>query len=70
MTRNIAKCRHCGDVIESLHQHHWVSCSCYSHTSENNGIWIDGGPDSGYVRCGGNPENFECVKENTDAQSK
>jgi hypothetical protein len=25
---NKIRCKHCGDVIESLHQHHFVECSC------------------------------------------
>jgi len=27
--RNRAKCGNCGDIVESLHQHDFVSCSCY-----------------------------------------
>lgn len=47
--KNRAKCRKCGDVIESKHRHDWVSCSCKA-------IYIDGGQS--YWRAGGDPENF------------
>lgn len=36
--RNIAKCRKCGDIIESVFTHHFTSCKC-------NAISIDGGTD-------------------------
>lgn len=36
--RNIAKCRQCGDVIESKHRHDFVSCRCGA-------ISLDGGMD-------------------------
>ena len=26
--RNAIKCKHCGDIIESKHQHDFVTCSC------------------------------------------
>lgn len=26
--RKMAKCNHCGDIIESLHRHDFVFCSC------------------------------------------
>jgi len=29
MYRNRAKCKNCGDVIESKHGHDWVSCTCF-----------------------------------------
>lgn len=28
LIRNRAKCRNCGDIIESKHRHDFVSCSC------------------------------------------
>jgi len=40
--RNRAKCGDCGDIIESLHVHDYVKCSC-------EGIAVDGG-DS-YFKC-------------------
>jgi hypothetical protein len=36
LIRNAAKCKHCGDVIESVHRHHFVMCSCEK-------ISVDGG---------------------------
>jgi hypothetical protein len=47
--RNSAKCRKCGDEIESKHRHDFVSCKCGA-------IFTDGGKD--YFRRGGNPEDL------------
>lgn len=41
--RNIAKCKKCGDTIESRSVHHFVWCSCKS-------VFTDGGHD--YIRRG------------------
>ena len=41
--RNRAKCKLCGDEIESTHRHDFVSCSCGE-------IFVDGGKD--YCRRG------------------
>ena len=41
---NRAKCRQCGDVIESKYRHDFQSCSCGA-------IFVDGGTD--YLRRGG-----------------
>lgn len=38
VTLNTAKCKVCGDVIESKHRHDFVSCSCGE-------ISVDGGKD-------------------------
>jgi hypothetical protein len=38
LNRNIAKCAFCGDIIESVHRHHFVTCKCGS-------VSIDGGKD-------------------------
>jgi len=43
LTRNAARCRKCGDVIESKHRHDFVSCKCGA-------IFTDGG--LAYVRRG------------------
>ncbi len=41
---NRAKCRKCGDIIESRYRHHFVSCTCGA-------ICVDGGRE--YLkRCG------------------
>lgn len=47
--RNIAKCRKCGDIIESKSRHDFVRCKCGA-------IFLDGGFD--YVRRGGDPLDF------------
>lgn len=41
--RNIIKCNHCGDVIESTYRHHFIECSCGC-------CFNDGGKD--YLRRG------------------
>lgn len=47
---NIAKCKICDDVIESMHTHDYVMCKCGS-------IFIDGGTE--YQRYGWWPEKAE-----------
>ena len=47
---NKARCRKCGDVIESKSVHDFVTCSCGA-------IFVDGGHE--YCRQGGWPEDFE-----------
>ena len=53
--RNIAKCAKCGDIIESMHVHDFVYCSCKA-------IFVDGGRE--YIRRGGNEEDFIEVDDN------
>lgn len=48
--RNRAKCRLCGDIIESFHRHDFVECKCKE-------ISIDGGIDY-YKAAARNWENF------------
>lgn len=48
--RNRARCRQCGDVIESKYRHDWKSCSCGA-------IFVDGGKD--YQHRGGNLDLIE-----------
>lgn len=43
LTRNIAECRKCGDVIESRYTHEFVRCRCGA-------IFTDGG--TAYLRRG------------------
>ena len=53
--RNRAKCRLCNEIIESKHQHDYVSCSCGE-------IAVDGG--NAYHRaCFKNKENFICIDD-------
>lgn len=47
--KNNARCRNCGDVIESKTRHDFVTCRCGA-------IAVDGGQD--YMRRCGNPEDF------------
>ena len=49
---NKAKCRLCGDIVESKHRHDWQTCSCGA-------IFIDGGHE--YLRRGA--KNFEDLEE-------
>lgn len=55
MIRNIAKCKKCGDIIESKHRHDFVQCSCKS-------IFVDGGHD--YIRRGGDQFDEEFDRQN------
>lgn len=48
--RNRARCRLCGDEIESVHRHDYRACGCGA-------IAVDGGTD--YHRAIGDPEAFE-----------
>lgn len=54
LKRNRARCKVCGDVIESLHRHDFKTCTCRS-------IFVDGGLD--YVRRGGYDKDFEDLIE-------
>lgn len=55
MLRNIAKCKKCGDIIESKHRHDYVECSCGA-------IFVDGGHD--YIRRGGDQFDEEFDRQN------
>lgn len=61
--KNKAKCKNCGDVIESKSQHDFVACSCWD-AEKQLGIFVDGGND--YRRGGGNPEHFEVINEEVE----
>ena len=54
LVSNKARCKRCGDVIESKDVHDFVMCSCRA-------IFVDGGHD--YARRGGFPEDFEDLSE-------
>lgn len=47
---NKARCKKCGDVIESKHRHDFVTCKCGA-------ISLDGGKD--YQRRVGKQEDFD-----------
>lgn len=59
--KNKARCKNCGDVIESIRRHDFVTCTCFRQNM-GHGIFIDGGRDM-YTRFGGNLEDFERIKE-------
>jgi len=50
LMRNRAKCKLCGDIIESLHPHDFVACKCTE-------ITIDGGLEC-YKASAKDPNNF------------
>lgn len=52
--RNRARCRRCGDVVESRSRHDLVTCQCGA-------IAVDGGQD--YERRIGEPEDFEEIDD-------
>lgn len=59
---NKAQCKLCGDVIESLYRHNYVSCKCGE-------IFVDGG-DS-YPRWGANNMgNFIRILEDEDEANR
>jgi hypothetical protein len=56
--RNAARCKRCGDEIESRHRHDWVACRCGA-------IFVDGG--TSYRRAGGAVDAFEDLLEEIPA---
>jgi len=56
--RNRAKCRKCGTVIESTHQHDYVTCKCEA-------IALDGGLYGGCWRRAGNLDDFVQLRAET-----
>jgi len=48
--RNACRCKRCNTVIESKHQHDFVSCECGN-------VFTDGGLE--YIRRGGDPSLIE-----------
>ena len=51
---NKARCKKCGEIVESKHRHDFNMCSCGS-------VFVDGGTD--YMRRGGNLEHIEDMSE-------
>ena len=60
IVRNVARCKKCGDVIESRFRHELKFCKCAS-------IFVDGGKV--YLRRGGDPENIEELSEESGDES-
>ena len=52
--RNSARCKKCGDHVESEHRHDFVACKCGA-------IAVDGG--HAYLRRAGYPEDFDDTSE-------
>lgn len=61
ITKNAAKCRKCGNIIESRHRHDFVWCPCGA-------IFVDGGLD--YLRRGGEFGDLEEMSEYEDTASR
>lgn len=51
---NKAKCKKCGDIIESKYTHNFVTCKCGA-------LSVDGGKE--YLRRLGNIDDFEDMSE-------
>jgi hypothetical protein len=60
IVRNIARCKRCGDVIESKHRHDFVTCSCGN-------LSVDGG--RAYLRRGFKSGEWEELSECRDTDS-
>ena len=63
---NKARCKVCGDEIESKYLHDLVTCSCYVEGKDNEGIFVDGGRC--YLRRGGNMDNFIDLHEERESK--
>lgn len=61
ITKNAARCKRCGDVIESKNRHDWVCCSCWKESKGETGIFVDGGLS--YLRRGGELDMIEDLSE-------
>ena len=61
--RNVIRCNHCGDVIESVHRHNRMTCKCGC-------VSVDGGHD--YLRrCSVNgPEDYTDLSDTAFSESK
>lgn len=59
--RNIIKCTHCGDVIESIHVHDFKYCSCGTVT-------VDGGKEYCKRSFKNSPDDFEDLSEWEDEE--
>lgn len=61
------RCKHCGDIIQSMHRHDFVVCGCFSNTEDNTGVAIDGG--CYYTRIIGNLDGYELVEDDVQNTS-
>lgn len=55
--KNAARCKQCGEVVESISRHDFSPCKCFIESNGAKGIAVDGG-DS-YLRRVGNFEDCE-----------
>ena len=55
------QCNNCKDIIESKSRHDFVTCSCFTNSKDNKGIYVDGGDD--YCRIGGDPNNMTFIDD-------
>lgn len=39
------QCTNCGDIIQSMHRHDFVTCKCWQESDQLTGFTIDGGSD-------------------------
>lgn len=58
---NKARCKNCGEIVESKNRHDFVGCSCYNESGGRRGIAVDGGTD--YLRRSGNLDDYEDMSE-------
>lgn len=58
---NKARCRICGEVIESRYTHEFVGCKCFRESNGTKGIAVDGG--CSYLRRIGNPNDIVDLSE-------
>ena len=59
--RNRARCKVCGETIESKSTHDFVPCKCFRESNGTEGIFVDGG--TSYLRQGGSRDIFEDLSE-------
>jgi len=58
---NRARCKLCGDIIESKSTHDFVGCSCFIESHGERGIAVDGG--HAYIKRCGSPDACEEMSE-------
>lgn len=59
--KNQARCKRCGEMVESVHVHNFVPCKCFKDSDGRQGIAVDGGHN--YLRRIGNLEDYEDMSE-------
>jgi hypothetical protein len=58
---NRARCKRCGEIVESLSVHDFRPCECFRKTGGSQGVAVDGGLN--YLRRVGNPTEYEELSE-------